>query len=531
MKKGCLNLVLHAHLPFVRHPEYPDFLEEDWLFEAIKETYIPLLQVFEKLFKDGCPFHLTMSITPTLMSMLEDELLQIRFVHYINNIISLCEKEIRRTETKPRLNKCARFYLKHFQEIAIFFTERYKCQLMKGFKFFAKKGCLEIITCPATHGILPLLAIFPEAVNAQLEVGKTNYEKTMGFPPRGIWLAECAYYPGHEVILKKKGIQFFCVDAHGILYAFPRPKNSLFAPICCPSGVYVFGRDMDSSKEVWSAKCGYPGDFNYREFYRDVGFDLDEKYLRPHMHECGIRTNLGIKYHRITGKVALGDKDIYDPDNAMAMAKIHAADFILKRENQIRALSSRLPNIPIITSLYDAELFGHWWFEGPWFLEHLFRTAASGERLIETSTPMLCLEKLSDIQQSTPAASSWGHKGYFEFWLNKTNDWIYKHIFKITQKMILAAREYPQAQGQRKRILTQMAREVLLAQCSDWPFIMRTGTTVEYATKRVNSHISRYLKLEIMLRSGLVNNEELSDIESKDNIFPHLDYQVFAKTS
>src|SRR3989338_5758379 len=294
MEKGFLSLILHAHLPFVRHPEYPYFLEETWLYEAITETYIPLIHVFEGLERDRVPFRLTMSLTPTLISMLQDPLLQERYLRHIDQLIELAGKEIERTRFQSCFHETALHYYWEFTQAKETF-QRFNRDLTKAFKGFQDHGHLEIITCGATHGFLPLINRTEGAVRGQIQTAVNHYEKAMGRKPAGIWLPECGYFPGVDRLLKEVGIHYFITDTHGILHASPRPKFGVFAPIYCPTGVAAFGRDVESSKHVWSAIEGYPGDYDYREFYRDIGFDLDYDYIKPYIHRDGIRINTGIK--------------------------------------------------------------------------------------------------------------------------------------------------------------------------------------------------------------------------------------------
>jgi 1,4-alpha-glucan branching enzyme len=367
-EKGYISMVLHAHLPYVRHPEYKYFLEENWLFEAINETYIPLLSVFETLWRDGVNFKITMSLTPTLLAMLSDPLLQERYVKHIDALIELADKEVTRTQLMSDFNKVARMYLDRFNLNRNIFVSQYNNNLINGFKKFQDLGNLEIITCCATHGFLPLMSVNSKAVEAQIKIAVDSYERHLGRKPRGIWLAECGYFPGHDEILKKYGIQFFFTDTHGVLHASPRPKYGVFAPVFCNSGVAAFGRDVESSRSVWSMNEGYPGDYNYREFYRDVGFDLDLDYIKPYIHPDGIRINTGIKYYKITGKT--NQKEIYNPEKADYMAKEHAANFHFNRVKQVEHLGRYMDRKPLVVSPYDAELFGHWWYEGPKFIEY-----------------------------------------------------------------------------------------------------------------------------------------------------------------
>jgi len=525
MEKGYLALVLHAHLPYVRHPEFEDFLEEDWLYEAITETYIPLLNIFEELHRDGVDFRLTMSITPTLASMLADELLQNRYIHHIDKLIELSYKEIERTRFEPAFNHLAQMYNRKFIDSRIAFVERYHRNLCEGFKKFQDLSKLEIITCAATHGFLPLMEINRNAVRAQIKVAAAHYEKVFGRRPRGIWLPECGYQPGDDQILKDEGIRFFLVDTHGILHGSPRPKYGVFAPIYCKSGVAAFGRDMESSKAVWSAEEGYPGDYNYREFYRDVGFDLDFEYIKPYIHSDGIRINTGIKYYRITGPTDY--KEPYNPQWALDRAAEHAGNFMFNREKQIENLSEWMGRKPIIVSPYDAELFGHWWYEGPEFLNYLFRKIHYDQKTIRTITLSEYLEENPRNQVSTPSLSSWGYKGYSDVWLEGSNDWIYRHLHKAADRMVELANTYPLRNGVLGRALNQCARELLLAQSSDWAFIMKTGTVTPYAVKRFKDHIERFTKLYEAIRGNRIDEPYLSDLEARDNIFPDIDYMVY----
>ncbi|PIY17729.1 MAG: DUF1957 domain-containing protein, partial [Elusimicrobia bacterium CG_4_10_14_3_um_filter_49_12_50_7] len=367
------------------------------------------------------------------------------------------------------------------------FLNKYSGNLIKAFKYFQDKGVLEIVTCNATHGFLPLMCEKKDR-EAQVRAAVADYREKFGRAPRGIWLAECGYTSGVDEILADNGIRYFFTDTHGILYGRPRPKYAVYAPVYCPSGVGVFARDVESSMQVWSAECGYPGDSRYREFYRDIGYDLPESYIGEHLHQDRVRRNIGIKYHRITGKVALNKKDFYNPAAAMQAADEHAGHFLFCRTAQCEHLSSALGRTPLIVSPYDAELYGHWWFEGPEFIYRLFKRLA-GQSLIQPVTPSGYLKKHPSLQILSPTPSSWGDKGYNEVWLNSSNDWIYRHLHHAARKMIAQAEKNKNASGIRKRVLNQMARELLLAESSDWAFIMTTGTMVAYAQKRTKTHL------------------------------------------
>ncbi|HCM17025.1 MAG TPA: DUF1957 domain-containing protein, partial [Firmicutes bacterium] len=525
MEKGYLALVLHAHLPYVRHPERPRFLEEDWFFEAITETYVPLIKVFDRLIDDGVPFRITISLSPPLMSMLNDPLLIERYGRHLDNLITLAEREVERTRWVPAFHELALMYLSLFREVRYIVFEKYGACLLRAFKKFFDAGRVELITCAATHGYLPMMRLNREALRAQVGVGVQTFRNLMGFNPKGIWLPECGYFPGLDEILKEYGIRYFFTDSHGIMHAVPRPKYGVFAPLYCPSGTAVFARDMESSKQVWSASEGYPGDPVYREFYRDIGYDLEYDYIRPFLHDDGIRVNTGIKYYRITG--ATSNKEPYVPWTALEKAAVHAGNFMFNREQQVGYLAEFLDRKPIVVSPYDAELFGHWWFEGPDWLNYLIRKTAYDQKNIKLITPGDYLKLYPKNQVAVPSESSWGYKGFHEVWLEGSNDWIYRHLHQAAARMTELANDHPGADGQLRRALNQAARELLLAQSSDWAFIMKTGTMTAYAIRRTKDHLHRFTCIYESIKAGHIDDGWLSDIEYKDNLFPDIDYTIY----
>lgn len=526
MTQGYLSLVLHAHLPYVRHPEHDQFLEEDWLFQAILETYIPLIQVFQGLMQDSVPFKMTMSLTPPLLSMLSDDLLQRRSARYLDRSLELAEKEIERTRDQPEVQPAAQMYCDKLNQARDLFVNRYHHNLVDAFREVMEAGHLEVITCGATHGYLPLMTLAPNAVRAQIQVAVQTHERFLGVKPSGIWLPECAYVPGIENYLAEAGLEYFFVDTHGLMFAEPRPQHGVYTPIFCPNGVAAFGRDAKSSKQVWSSEEGYPGDSEYRDFYRDIGYDLDHDYIRPYIAATGERKMTGFKYHRITGET--DQKEPYRPQHARSKATTHAGHFLFNRQKQIHDLAETMDRPPIVVAPYDAELFGHWWYEGPDWLNFVIRKVALDQEVVALTTPAEYLKQHPVNPCATPAASSWGYNGYHEHWLSDKNDWVYRHLHKAAGRMVELAQKYPNASGLQERALNQAARELLLAQASDWAFIMYAGTMVDYAVKCTRDHLIRFTRLYKTVRKGKVDETWLADIESKDNIFPDIDYRVYS---
>src|SRR6266403_1306594 len=483
--QGSLALILHAHLPFVRHPEHERFLEEDWFFEAVTESYIPLLRMMQRLLDDSVPFKLTMSLTPTLCAMLQDKLLRERYVQHLDNLIDLSAREQKRHRNHhPQLRELPDFYLKMFCETRAFFVDERKCDLLSVFREIRDASALEIIASAATHGLLPILQQqVPQAARAQILIGRDVYAELFGAEPSGFWLPECAYVSGLEAILQQANIRWFVLDAHGLLHGRPRPCRSIHAPCFTPAGPAAFARDGDSSRQVWSATEGYPGHPAYRDFYRDIGFDLPMEHLGPVAR--GIRKFSGVKYHRITGRT--NEKKGYDRAVAEKTAAEHASDF----------------------------------------LKQLIRLAAN-ERDFRLTTPSEYLATHPTQQIIEPAASTWGENGHLGVWLDPSNAWIYPHLHIAAQRMSEAARKHAENCRQfADRVLKQLTRELLLAQSSDWAFLMKTGTAREYAIKRTTDHLARFSRLHDQFVINEVDEEFLRDCESRDNLFPNVNWRYY----
>ncbi len=307
---------------------------------------------------------------------------------------------------------------------------------LSGFREVRQTGVLEIIASAATHGLLPILQQqSPHAARAQVLIGRDVYVELFGGEAAGFWLPECGYAPGLESSLREANLRWFVVDAHGLLFGTPRPCRSIYAPCYTPAGPAAFARDPNASRQVWSAREGYPGDPAYREFYRDIGFDLPMEDLGPIAR--GTRKFSSVKYHRITGRD--DEKQLYDRTVADEMRqRRHAIHFLEQRHQQIHEIGE-VGFDPIIVAPFDAELFGHWWFEGPIFLEQFIRHAAN-ERDFRLTVPSEYLAAHSTQQIVEPAASTWGENGHLAVWLDPSNAWIYPHLHAAAQKMSELAR-------------------------------------------------------------------------------------------
>tara|TARA_Y100000589_G_C27177999_1_gene639587 strand:- start:1256 stop:2857 length:1602 start_codon:yes stop_codon:yes gene_type:complete len=509
---GKLAFVLHAHLPYVRKNEI-NSLEEDWLFQAILECYLPLLRTLERASKiDPQNTKLTINLSPTLVTLLLDKRIQNKFPEWIKTRIEFLN------ELPPQEKSMTSFLQENLNRQLTNWIS-YSGNLIDIFKKFSKEGYLDIITCAATHGYLPILRENPETVVGQIKTAIRFHKNIFNATPLGIWLPECAYYENLDEVLFDSGIRYAVLDGHGVLNAKPRPRYGVYAPICSKRGVAFFGRDSQSTLPVWSSREGFPGDPSYREFHKDLGWELPILKLQ----EKGIQTNrpLGLKFHRITNNsCSLGDKEIYSENVARKKAEEHAEIYLSQRSEQLKKLKNSGAFTPILIAPFDAELFGHWWYEGPIFIENIFIKASKYS--IKLTHLKEILSQKPNIQICNPSPSSWGQGGYHNYWLNDKNAWIVPEITKAGTVFV----EMSQIKFNDKlteRIYKQAARELLLAESSDWSFILRAGTTTELAKERIKRHIARFWKLVNFLnKKEEIDLFLLESIEEEDKIFPDI---------
>lgn len=528
MRKSKLCFVLHAHLPFVpcRHRQA---LEERWLFEAITESYVPLISIMEGWRRDGVDWRLTLSVSPTLSAMLRNQATQARYLRHLNQLIRLAQAEQVRHNDQPEFQSLAVFYEQKFEAIRATWMQ-YGGDLTRALAAFARDGRLELITTTATHAFLPYV-LTEEAVRVQLALAVQSHLDTFGLHPAGIWLPECAYRPGVDKHLGEFGMPYSFMDTHGLRNAQSQPLQDVWAPVQTEQGIVFFARDSETAQQVWDAHNGYPGAPDYREFYRDIGHDLPDEEIDPFLTD-GIRTDTGMKYYRVTGQGK--EKAIYHPEVARHQAALHANDFLQKLQSRVDTLPEACNANPVLTCMYDAELFGHWWYEGPEFLNQLVRGIHIGSVEIQLSTPGTEVQqridpvtRMSTVQQVELDMSSWGRAGYGEVWLNERNDGMYRRLHRMEREMIALATDVPTPHDIERRILNQAARELLLAQSSDWAFMKDNQTAVQYAEGRFEGHVRAFNALTEMIRQRHWNLRTVATLEHSNNLFPHIDYSLY----
>ncbi|MGI5915026.1 MAG: glycoside hydrolase family 57 protein [Anaerolineae bacterium] len=555
---GAFTFVLHSHLPYCRMAgQWPH--GEEWIHEALAETYIPLLNALYDLRQEGVHYKLTLSLTPVLVEQLADIDVQQHFLLYLDDEIQSSERDVERfaESGNEHLKYLARFYLDFYTGIRQAYLDRYDGDVVGAFRRLQDEGHIEIITCAATHGYLPLLSR-DSSIYGQLRTAVESYRRHFGRSPRAIWLPECAYRPAYleddgsvrpaiEQFLAPLGLTCFFAETHAIEGGHPVGKAAgevaigpygnierryvitptqetetqgttyaAYYVVGSDTGltdppVAVIGRNNRTGQQVWSADWGYPGDGVYREFHKKD-------------------PQSGLQYWRVTGpRVDLGDKEYYDPVMAGERAREHARHFADLVESLLEAYSTESGRYGIISSNYDTELFGHWWFEGVEWIKDVLRELANKERIDLVTASEYAFRHEPDEVMALPE-SSWGAGGNHWTWDNENVRWMWEPIYEAERRMERLVDRYPAAEGDAWVVLCQAARELLLLQSSDWPFLVTTGQAREYSTERFNSHLERFSQLAEMAESGIDAEARIyaKKLYELDKVFPNIDYRWFA---
>ena len=520
--KGLLAIHLHAHLPYIRQRvDYgssgvwePRGYPQEWFHEAVIDTYAPLVLTFEKLRAEGVDFRLSMDISPTLSNMMRCPMLQEEFLNYIQAHISLARAEVDRTRREaPHFHDTACMHLDRFRDIRDCFL-RYHCDLNRAFKELQDQGYIEISTCGATHGFLPLFTACPESVRAQIETAVTDYRTVFGRDPVGIWLPECAYVPGIEKYVQDAGLRYFFAETHAVLNADSPPAFGTNAPVYLRgSDVAVFARDSETGKQVWSGEEGYPGDPDYLDFHIKGG---------------------PLRYNRITSRQEGWEKAPYNRAWALEKVAAHAQHFMEARNFRFNHIQNWYWKKPLAVAMYDAELFGHHWYEGVDFIYFLLKKLYYNQNETELITPSAYLARYPRNQEVFVTPSSWGDKGSFDKWMYGSVSWMYRHSHEAIRELVAMAthlRDRRPSGDLRARIAAQAAREVLQSMNSDIPFVISNGHFVDRMKELFLQDLNNFWILAGLYWHGGDNERtrcRLERMEMENPIFPEMDPLVFA---
>lgn len=547
-------LTLHSHLPYVlNHGRWPH--GSDWLCEAALDTYLPLLEVLLDLEKRAVPAPLTLGVTPVLANQLASPAFRKEMDSFFRQRLLACEEapgslqETGDDELLPLVG----FWRDRFQRFQGLWEEVGR-DLVGAFRRLQEAGRLEIISSAATHGFLPLLGR-EESVRLQLAVGSAEHRRLFGRAPQGCWAPECAYRPGGlwdpipgvsrardrkglETHLHDAGFRFFFIDTHmaeagdslgwygdvphgverfdaawegesrhdGTQHTRSAHQAYLVGDQDTGAGVTAFVREPQTSLQVWSRHHGYPGDESYLDFHK-------------------IRWPGGLKFWRVTGPDSdLGDKGPYDPVGAGYRASDHAthfAGFLGHIQRQQKAGPSGVAMAP-----FDTELFGHWWFEGVSFLGELFQRLPFREGIVPVTASQY-LDSFPAHHTIRPLEGSWGAGGDFSMWLNEETRWTWDRLWPLEEAFWELAPTVSNS-GEARDFLAHAGRQLLLAQSSDWQFMISTGAVPDYGKKRFNLHCDDLEALLEALRPGAsaeslaTARKTIRDLEKRDDLFPDI---------
>jgi 1,4-alpha-glucan branching enzyme len=498
--------------------------EEVWFFEAVSETYLPLLEVFDRLEGDHIPFHLGIALSPLLCQMMGDEILLRKYLAYTDRQIEFGRRELERTATEPELHKLAKCYFNRVVDRRFLFTERYEGNLLKVFDYYQRKGKIEILGTSATHAFMPFLCPYPESIQAQLEAAISFYRYCFGRQPAGFWLPELGWNGELGSSLRAYNFSYTIVDTHGFVFGKPAPSRGSFYPVKTHSGIYALARDFYAVRDLCRmAKEGF-----YRDNDRDIGYELPPEDVSLFLAEDGERRRTGFKYWKASS--LRGQPVVYDPETAGAAATEHARAFLETQYGRLAEAAKHMQEPPLSLCAWDADRLGRFWYEGPQFIEALFRLAAA-YREIQFMTPSeyLFKQNLSAFEISTPEFSSSGFNGYAETWLDSSNDWMYRHMVRSLDRMVELAERFPDDSGLKERALNQAAREILLAQTSDWSKMLYRQESTEYAHSQIESALRNFTTIYEALGSNYISTEWLTNLERRHNVFPSINYRVFRR--
>jgi 1,4-alpha-glucan branching enzyme len=539
MTRGYVTIVLHNHLPFViGHGMWPHGM--DWLNEAAAETYVPLVEMLERLRGDGIKAGLTMGVTPVLTEQLADERFKQGFDSYLEmKIEAAAENAASFASTGNRRKQAlADEWRAFYERVRDDFDNRFGRDIVGRLGSLQDDGCIEIITCAATHGYLPLLGN-DECVRAQIMTGVESYRSHYGRDPRGIWLPECAYRPryawrppvdgeGREPVLRAgieeflfdAGIKYFFIDSHllqggeaiGIylerfegLQQLWKQFEKEYAPreldvTKTPYSIYyasstggrkpvaVLTRDPLTTIQVWSGEHGYPGNGYYLDFHKK--------------HFPG-----GHRYWRVTSaKSDLADKEVYEPGVIDGIIDEQSGHFVELIADLLAEHGKESGKPGLVCSPYDGELFGHWWFEGPRWLEAVLRKLDAHGSLSQVGVSQ-AMDAVPPHHVVDIPEGSWGEGGFHYIWLNDWTNWTWRLVYEAEEAMLETARGLGERGGFAREVVEQMARELLLLESSDWQFLISTWSARDYAEARVDSHFANFKRLRAIAEQAIKGEE------------------------
>jgi len=502
------SLFLHTHMPYVRrNGDWP--CGEQWILEAWAECYLPIWSLVEDLSRGDLPGKLALTLVPVLAEQLQDEYLQDRLTAYLENRMRQAGEEIERLkgmgdEPRAALAALHRDRLSHLLEQ---FEVRWRGRMLEVLKEGMDSGRVEVLTSAATHSHMPSLGS-NSCRRAQIGLGVESYRRYFQRDPCGLWLPECSYTPELDETLEEFSppLRYVILD-FGAVESSPEDAHTWEPRRLGSTSLLALVRDLVAHDLVWTIE-GIPS----HPYYRDYAKRDEDGYGH------------GFHYWRITSLTTpLDHKDIYRPEKAREQAREDARAFaaaIKGRRARIEEMMGNRSSPAVILAGYDTELLGHWWLEGPQWLREV--VALLGE---DMELPCMVAKKALEGRPPTlsPGLTAWTLEGDFTTWVNPSTTGIWEKVHQAERDFLALVPSMPERDPQEARVLRQAARELLLAEASDWTYMISRRKAEGYARERVGVHLDRFHRLLRMLKESDIDTATLFELEETDNIFPDLD--------
>ena len=516
-----LALVLNAHTPYIRHPRGKWCNDEYWFYDHLLDSYLPLLDLLERLESEGLPYRLALSLSPTLLEMWADPTLQERFAQYLERKIQLAERERERCIFELELSELIDYYASRLQYYQDKYENLYKRQIIPAWSDLAKKGRLELLTTGATSALLPLLYPYTSLIRAQIKVGLETFARHLGFRPRGFWLPECAFKPGLEELLAEEGLEYTHTTPCQNVGSVPPSACGGIAPIRNANSFVFFPNDAETEIELWSARSGYYTDFAYRNATRDLSDEWPQLDLGDFQLPDQERPATGFRYFH-NGPAP--ENEYYNLEEGRELARLHAKVFWSNRQRQLARRPWPVEAPPLITTALNCEFLGGLWYEGFIWLEEVFRLAAAPQAPLELITPSQYLEYRESLPLAVPNSGSWLDGSFGARWLNCGNDWV-ASVTALAANRLDKMADLEDPDPLMVDNTNQALRELMLAQACDWPLLLSTGQHAQTARKKLRNHLVAFHKLYEDFSQGRVDPESLRNLRQRTPIFAHLDYR------
>ncbi|CAN5423476.1 glycoside hydrolase family 57 protein [soil metagenome] len=491
---GTCCLVLHTHLPWVAHAgAWP--VGEEWLHQAFTSSWRRVIDVCQRLAAEGRRDLLTLGITPTVAAMLDDPYCLTQIHQWTGNWILRAEELA--SSSDHHLRELAHFEQAAARDCLINIEDRWLYGGSPILRRLSEDSVLELLGGPVAHPFLPLLD--DRLVAHTLRTGSDDARLRWGTRPVGIWSPECGYRPGLEQIFAAQGIGHLLVDGPAL-----KGRTSQVHPIGA-TDVVCFGRDLEVTYRVWSPKSGYPGKAAYRDFHT---FD----------HASGFRPA------RVTSRrIPPQDKAPWDPVAAQAQARRDAVDFVDVVRRRLVDLAAETGRRAITVAAFDTELFGHWWYEGPVWLEQVLRLLPlAGVRV----TTLRAAAQAGHVGAPVELpASSWGTGKDWRVWAGPQVADIVDAAETLGKQLLSTVDARPTTL--RDRRLDQLCREAYLALASDWAFMVSKNSAADYARSRIATHSARFERLRQALDTDPVRAAQVAaECARVDGPWGHLDARL-----